>query len=90
MTSKPTTVGLVTKWLDHLAVLIQGFLIHGYISEILLLATVVPLIKDKLGDLCSSKNYRSIAISSLIVKILDWIIIILHGDKLKYDKFQFG
>ena len=55
--------------LDHLSVLIQGFLIHGHISEILLLATMVPLVKDKLGDLSNSKNYRSIAISSLFLKI---------------------
>ena len=55
-----------------------------------LLSTMVPLIKNKLGDKCSSKNYRSIAISSLLLKILDWVIIILFGDLLKMDDLQFG
>ena len=56
---------------EKLAVAIQCFLIHGHVTYFLLLATLVPLIKDKLGDLNSSKNYRTIAISSLILKLLE-------------------
>ena len=74
----------------HLEKMLKCSLIHGHVSEILLLATLVPLVKDKLGDLCSSKNYRSIAISSLVLKLLDWIIIINYGHLLKTDDFQFG
>jgi hypothetical protein len=54
------------------------------------LATLVPIIKDKLGDSCSSKNYRSIAISSLVLKVLDWIIIILFSVCLGLDDLQFA
>ena len=46
--------------------------------------------KDKLGNICSSDNYRSIAISSLILKIFDWVIILLYGDKLGLDQLQFS
>ena len=56
----------------------------------LFLSTLVPLITDKLSDRCSSKNYRSIAISSLILKILDWVIIILFGVNLQLDQNQFA
>ena len=56
----------------------------------LLLATLVPLLKDKLGDICDSSNYRSIAISSLILKVFDWVIILLYGDKLNLDQLQFS
>ena len=59
-------------------------------SEIILLSTLVPIVKEKLANLSSSKNYRSIAISSLILKLLDYIIIILYGGHLKFDEFQFG
>ena len=59
-------------------------------SEVLLLATLVPIVKDKLADLCSSKNYRSIAISSLILKLIDWLIINIYGHLLKCDDLQFG
>ena len=57
--------------LNYLSLIIKTFLIHGHVTKYLLLATLVPIIKDKLGSLTTSKNYRSIAISSLILKILD-------------------
>ena len=41
-------------------------------------------------SLCSSKNYRSIAISSLFLKIIDWIIILLYGESLQLDDLQFA
>ena len=55
-----------------------------------MLSTIIPLVKDKLGDICSNSNYRSIAISSLIFKILDWVILLLHNDHLETDELQFG
>ena len=74
----------------HLEVMIKSFLIHGHVPEILLLATLVPIVKDKLGDLCSSANYRSIAISSIILKLMDWLIINIYEHLLKFDQSQFG
>ena len=44
--------------------------------------------KDKLGDL--SNNYRSITISSLILKIFDGIVILLFGESLGFDDLQFS
>ena len=75
---------------DKLSIILKSFLIHGHVSQILLLATLVPLIKDKTGDVFSSTNYRSIAISSLILKIIDWIILLLFGDNLGLDDLQFS
>ena len=75
---------------DNLAQIFQAFLVHGHVSDIVLLATLVPLVKDKLADLSTSKNYRSIALSSIVLKLLDLVIIILYGDLLKLDEFQFG
>ena len=73
-----------------MAAIFRGFLLHGHISSVLLLATLVPIVKDKLGNICSSDNYRSIAISSLILKIFDWVTILLYGDKLGLDELQFS
>ena len=75
---------------EYLAALFRCFLMHGHISTMLLLATLVPIVKDKVGDICSSSNYRSIAISSLILKIFDWVVITLYGDKLALDQRQFS
>ena len=41
---------------ELLAIIIQCFLIHGHVTIFLLLATLVPTIKDKLGSINSSKN----------------------------------
>ena len=73
-----------------LSIVIKSFLIHGHITVYLLLATLVPIIKNKLTSASTSKNYRSIAISSLILKILDWIILILFGHNLGLDDLQFA
>ena len=56
---------------ELLCILVKAYLIHGHVTWFLLLATLVPIIKDKLGSINSSKNYRSIAISSLILKMLE-------------------
>ena len=70
--------------------ILRTFLIHNHVTACPLLATLVPIIKDKLGNRCSRKNYRSIAISSLVLKILDWVIIILFGVNLQLDQNQFA
>ena len=51
---------------EQLSKLFRMYLIHGHISSVLIVLTLIPLIKDKLGDICSSNNYRSIALSSII------------------------
>ena len=75
---------------ENLSLILQGFLVHGHITNILLLATLVPIIKDKLGSINVSKNYRSIAISSIVLKLIDWIFILLFGIKFGLNDFQFA
>ena len=75
---------------ELLSLIIQCYIIHGHVTRFLLLATLVPIIKDKLGSISTSKNYRSIAISSLILKLLDWIIILLFGESFGLNDLQFA
>ena len=56
---------------EKLSLAVRSFLVHGHVTYFLLLATLAPIIKDKLGTINSSKNYRGIAISSLILKLMD-------------------
>ena len=46
--------------------------------------------KDGNGDISSSKNYRDIAISSLILKLFDNCVLMLIGNLLTNDGLQFG
>ena len=41
---------------EKLCKAIQSFLVHGHVTMVLLLATLVPIIKDKLGSISAIKN----------------------------------
>ena len=75
---------------EYLSLIIRCFLSHGHVSIYLLIATIVPIIKNKLSSPNFSKNYRSVALSSLTLKLLDWIILVLHGDSLAVHELQFA
>ena len=75
---------------EHLSLILQALLIHSHVSQFLLLAVLVPIVKDKLGNISSSKNYRSIAISSLVLKIFDWLVVLLFGETFGLDDLQFS
>ena len=80
-------IDILTKYITSL---LQSFLIHGYVPKDLIFCSLKPIIKDKLGDKLSSDNYRAIGSSSLILKILDWVIFILYESNLKPSELQFG
>ena len=75
---------------EHLALVYKMFLVHGHVSSMIMVSTIIPLIKDKLGDTNASNNYRSIALSSLILKIFDWVVLLLFDKNLSTDELQFG
>ena len=74
----------------RLSELIQGFVIHSHVTLGLLISTLVPIVKDPLASINISKNYRSVCLSSLTIKLLDWIVIILGGSALGLSELQFA
>ena len=52
------------------------FLSHGFTPDSLILGTMISIPKDKKKYFCSSSNYRAIALSSILNKILEWIILL--------------
>ena len=77
-------------FLEQLASLFRSCLLHGHLSQELLVCALCPIVKDPNGDISSSKNYRGIAISSLILKVLDNCILLLFGSLLSNDELQLG
>ena len=75
---------------DHLATILRQSLVHGVLPNVVLLCTLMPLIKDNLGDITKSNNYRAIAGGCLILKVLDLVILHLEGEKLSTDSLQFA
>ena len=78
------------KLFEILSECFKSYMIHGHVIKFLLISSLVPLIKDKLGDVTDSNNYRSIAISSLILKIFDLVIIAVFSEFLQLDDLQFS
>ena len=76
--------------ISHLANMLKTFIMHGEVPYFILVCTLLPLVKDSLGDITLSDNYRAIAASSQILKLLDIVILILEGEKLGCDEMQFG
>ena len=74
----------------HLSLFLKSCLSHGYISENLLVCAVILLVKSDQKATDDSGNYRGIALSSLILKIFDWVVLILCEYELKCDDNQFG
>ena len=75
---------------EHLSIFFQAALTHGYICSTLLFCAIIPLVKDKNGKLDDSNNYRGIGLSCLILKIMDWLLLILYEKELTTDENQFG
>ena len=73
-----------------ISLLFTCMLSHGVAPSGLLLSTMVPVPKDKRGNKSDSSNYRAIAISSILGKLLDSIIIQDQHVSLKTDDLQSG
>ena len=74
----------------HLTNMIRLFISHGQVPDLILVCTLLPLVKDNLGDITKSENYRAIATGCQVLKLVDLVILILEREKLGCDLLQFG
>ena len=63
---------------------------HGYLPTALIETTIVPIVKNKSGNLSDSNNYRPIALATIVSKILESVILIKCGEYLTSGDNQFG
>ena len=63
---------------------------QGHYAEEILLSTIVSLKKDARGNSCCSDNYRGIALTSAINKVVDWVILLKYKDNLRSSELQFA
>ena len=73
-----------------ISVLFCTMISHGFAPERFLRSTMIPIPKGARANLSDSNMYRSIAISSLLSKILDNIIIEQQYTSLSTSYYQFG
>ena len=73
-----------------LSLLMSSMLCHGHAPDHLLVTTIIPIVKDKRKSNHDSNNYRGIALSSILGKLIDIVIIKSQAAALSTSDMQFG
>jgi len=74
----------------HLHQLFNCMLRHGYVPHDFSLSTLIPIPKNSKKSLNDSNNYRAIALSSILSKSLDHIILYKYHESLCTSDLQYG
>jgi hypothetical protein len=74
----------------HLSFLFNLFMTHRHIPPLFMQSVIIPLVKAKGGDLSDLNNYRAIAISNSISKILESVFMHKVTSTDASDCHQFG
>ena len=75
---------------EYISKLFKAFLIHGHFPNIFLFCSLIPIVKNNTKSKSDSDNYRLIAISSVLLKLLDLLVLDLFPSHLEVDSLQFG
>ena len=78
------------RLLQHLQILFNAMIQHGFVPTDFLKGTVSPIVKDNEGDLSDTSNYRGITLSSLPSKLFEFAIQLKTSHLLNTDDLQFG
>jgi hypothetical protein len=76
--------------ITHLKLLFSAILFHGVVPDNFGAGTIVPLIKDKSGNLNDVSNYRPITLIPVISKLFECIILNLCQECFVVDELQLG
>ena len=75
---------------EYIGKLLSAMICHSYDSTSFIKCSIIPIPKGTRANLTDSEKYRSIAISSLLSKLLDYVIIKQQNISLKTSDYQFG
>ena len=75
---------------DLLASVFQFFLVHGSVTPQILCCAFLPLFKGGMKSPQKFDSYRAIAGASQLLKVFEYVVLILWGDHLDTDSLQFG
>ena len=73
-----------------LSILINSCLIHGYLPSGLMETIIIPIVKNPKGVITSKDNYRPIAITSVLSKVVEKLILQRYSSLLHSSDHQFG
>ena len=74
----------------YLSMLFSSMIKHRYAPSDMLISTIVPIPKNKHKSMNYSDNYRAIALSSVLGKLLESIILYQNKSVFSTSDYQFG
>jgi len=74
----------------HLKLLFHLMVVHSFVPHGFGKGFVIPLVKDKSGNLNSVENYRAITLGPVIAKVFESIVTVMCEQELQTDDLQFG
>ena len=78
------------SFLTRLTRLFNDMLKHAYVPKQFHFGTMIPIVKDNMGNHADSSNYRGITISAIASKVLEHVLKVVFFDFLKTTDHQFG
>ena len=79
-----------SKLFIHMSLLFSQFIKHCHLPPSFMKSVIVPLVKSKSGDLTDMNNYRAIALSNTVSKILETLFLREVNSASSCDSWQFG
>ena len=58
-----------------LAICFNAFIVHGFLPSYLTDSVIIPIVKDKCKNISHAGNYRLIALSSVLSKVFELILL---------------
>ena len=74
----------------HMSLLFTAMLHHGFSPSQFRFSKLIPIVKNKRKSLHDSNNYRAIALSSIMGKVFDWVLLNLYSSSFNTSDLQFG
>jgi hypothetical protein len=78
------------RLLKLLALCVSSCFTHGFLPDDMISVVLVPIIKNKAGNINSKDNYRPIALASVLSKVVENILLVRLEDYLVTHDNQFG
>ena len=73
-----------------LSICFNVFIVHGFLPSDLTDTVLVPIVKDRTGDISDKGNYRHIALASVIYKVFEMALPVKLEKHLYSSHYQFG
>ena len=73
-----------------ISLLLNCIVIHGYLPNDLMSTVIVPIVKNKTGNITGMDNYRPIAITTVFSKVIELLLLYRYSDLLCTTDNQFG